>query len=145
MLVGEKRKAVCEMKHFDAYSVEEGRDGPTDNFNISLRGQLRCPFALAWAMRRLCACVRNVDCLQRTPPACAAYSCPSRPVTLPSCPGLFVPLPASYAALLPWFGVSYAHCGVYCGVLTDYAYCDGHHRPGRLLLRAPEDVHRSGQ
>ncbi len=34
---GEKRKAVCEMKHFDAYSVEDGRNGATDDFNISLR------------------------------------------------------------------------------------------------------------
>ena len=24
---GERRKAICEMKHFDAYSVEDGRDG----------------------------------------------------------------------------------------------------------------------
>ena len=34
---GEKRKAICEMKHFDAYSVEDGRDGITDTFDISLR------------------------------------------------------------------------------------------------------------
>eukprot|EP01043_Picozoa_sp_COSAG02_P006103 COSAG02_NODE_170_length_31534_cov_33.568498_22_plen_163_part_00 len=34
---GEKRKALCEMKHFDAYSVEDGRDGITDTFDISLR------------------------------------------------------------------------------------------------------------
>ena len=34
---GERRKAICEMKHFDAYSVEDGRDGITDTFDISLR------------------------------------------------------------------------------------------------------------
>ena len=34
---GERRKALCEMKHFDAYSVEDGRNGITDNAQISLR------------------------------------------------------------------------------------------------------------
>ena len=34
---GERRKAICEMKHFDAYSVEDGRNGLSDNANISLR------------------------------------------------------------------------------------------------------------
>jgi hypothetical protein len=34
---GEKRKAVCEMKHFDAYSVENGRNKVSDTFDISLR------------------------------------------------------------------------------------------------------------
>ena len=35
--LGERRKAICEMKHFDAYSVEAGRDTATDTFDISLR------------------------------------------------------------------------------------------------------------
>jgi beta-glucosidase-like glycosyl hydrolase len=34
---GDKRKALCEMKHFDAYSVEDGRNGKTDTFDISLK------------------------------------------------------------------------------------------------------------
>ena len=34
---GERRKAILEMKHFDAYSVEDGRNGLSDNANISLR------------------------------------------------------------------------------------------------------------
>ena len=34
---GEKRKAICEMKHFDAYSVEDGRDGLGNTYDISLR------------------------------------------------------------------------------------------------------------
>ena len=34
---GERRKAICEMKHFDAYSVEGGRNTARDTFDISLR------------------------------------------------------------------------------------------------------------
>jgi beta-glucosidase-like glycosyl hydrolase len=36
-LLGERRKAICEMKHFDAYSVEDGRNTISNNYNISLR------------------------------------------------------------------------------------------------------------
>ena len=35
--LGERRKAICEMKHFDAYSVEDGRNGLSNDYNISLR------------------------------------------------------------------------------------------------------------
>jgi beta-glucosidase-like glycosyl hydrolase len=35
--LGERRKAICEMKHFDAYSVEGGRNTLGDTWDISLR------------------------------------------------------------------------------------------------------------
>jgi hypothetical protein len=49
------RKALKEMKHFTAYSVEQGRNGPTDDFNISLRDLDEYYFA------PLKACVTQAD------------------------------------------------------------------------------------
>ena len=52
---GERRKAICEMKHFDAYSVEDGRNGASNDYNISLRDLVDYYFV------PLRACVEQAD------------------------------------------------------------------------------------
>ena len=75
---GERRKAICEMKHFDAYSVEDGRDGITDTFDISLRDlvdyyfvPLKACIDIADVGAFMCSCALTPP----DPPASLCFAC----------------------------------------------------------------------